>query len=344
MNKVFYALAALLTIAVVTVSISETENPDGTRQRNVTIELGGPGHKSVTLPPPAQAIAELQAKQDKAGNEVAAEADLRDTVPLTDTAKDRLSEKTPAGQPKIPPHLPLAAQSLPGCRSYPVRNSSSRGGSPVLIGVTHWTASKDTFPSWNGILGNVKWFDQPASQASSSEIMDSGGQCALTVPEALKPWTQSNYNRVAVSVEITNNGSEKPLLRAGGLKTLARLYVGWHDRWGIPLRRARVYTGLGSACPTVYVTGILEHTDLGACGGGHPDVGHDPQVNEALELARKIVAARTKPTPAQLAVRSHKILHAKIRARCHKKPRPNGCGLLYDRLGRLHAKYRNLPT
>lgn len=341
--RLLAAIIAIIGALTVSVVITSDDGPDG-KHTSTTITLGGIGHKQVAIPPAADQIAKTQEAQDRAGDETAAEADLHGEKPLTDAQEHRLAAKTPPGQVKIPLHLPLASASVPGCRSYPVRNSSSRGGAPVLLGVTHWTASKDTFPSWSGILGNVKWFDQPASQASSSEIMDSGGQCALTVPEALKPWTQTNYNRVSVSVEVTNPGTH-PIVRAAGLKALARLYVGWHDRWNLPLQRASVYNGpaTSKACPTVYKPGILEHVDLGLCGGGHPDVGHDPQVDQAIALARQIVAARAEPTPAQQAVRSHKILHAKIRAHCHTSPRPRGCTLYYDRLGKLHAKYRNLP-
>lgn len=331
-------LAAGITFTIV--DNGPDHGPDKPR-RTVTIELGGPGHKDVAIPPGAQSIAKTQAKQDAAGQDIAAESDLKAESPNASAPAtlERNEQVAPADAPVVPPSLPLASQELPGCRTLPVRNYSSRGGKPVLLGVTHWTAGPDTFPSWNGILGNVRWFDQGASQASSSEIMDSGGQCALTVPEALKPWTQSNYNGYSVSVEITNDGRKKPLLRAAGLKALARLYVGWHDRWKIPLQRGRVYQGLGNACPTVYRPGIVEHVDLGICGGGHPDVGHDHQVDQAISMARSIVAARSKPTPREQAQRSHKILHAKIRQRCHKSPRPAGCRLLYARLGALHAKY-----
>jgi hypothetical protein len=344
-TRIVMGLLAALLAAGVVVSITDTEDDVGHHHRTLTVTLGGPGHKEVALPPAAQAIAKSQRAQDAAGKDEAAESDLHGEKQLSGRQERRLAADTPPGQVRIPPHLPLASPSVIGCRSYPVRNNSSRDGAPILIGVTHWTASRDTFPSWSGILGNVRWFDQPAAQASSNEIMDSGGQCALTVAEARKAWTQTNYNRVALSAEITNNGIAKPLLRRPiGVLALARLYVGWHDRWNLPLRRARVFAGSASsrACPTVYVTGILEHVDLGACGGGHPDVGHDPEVNEAIAMARKIVAARGKPNVAEKAVRSHRIVHAKIAKRCHVRQRPRGCALLYKRNGALHAAYRNL--
>jgi hypothetical protein len=270
-TRIVMGLLAALLAAGVVVSITDTEDDVGHHHRTLTVTLGGPGHKEVALPPAAQAIAKSQRAQDAAGKDEAAESDLHGEKQLSGRQERRLAADTPPGQVRIPPHLPLASPSVIGCRSYPVRNNSSRDGAPILIGVTHWTASRDTFPSWSGILGNVRWFDQPAAQASSNEIMDSGGQCALTVAEARKAWTQTNYNRVALSAEITNNGIAKPLLRRPiGVLALARLYVGWHDRWNLPLRRARVFAGSASsrACPTVYVTGILEHVDLGACGGG----------------------------------------------------------------------------
>lgn len=302
-TKIVVAILVALIGAGLTLTIEVVDNgPDHGDQprRTTTIRLGGPGHKALPLPPAAKVIAKSQEAQDRAGAEEAAHADLKAELPSASAPATIEAERelAPPGQPRVPRRPPLAAPELAGCSSYPVRNYSLRGGAPILLGVTHWTASRDTSPSRAGVLGNVRWFDNPASQASSHEVIDRRGFCALTVGEAYKAWTQANYNRVSVAVEVTNNGSEVPLVLPGsGFNRLVDLYVGWHKRWKLPLQRARVYTGLGSACPTVYKPGILEHRDLGPCGGGHPDVGGSPIVDLAIKAARGRVYGSAKPRP-----------------------------------------------
>lgn len=335
-----WVLGLLITGGVTFALVDDSgPGPNPSHHRTVTVTLGGQGHKKVALPPPAQAIAKTQEKQDAAGQDVAAESDLSKESPNA-TGPEALKlnvPQTPVGQPQIPAHLPLASAELPGCRSYPVRNHGMRH-TPILLGVTHWTAGPDTFPSWNGILGNVRWFDLAASQASSNEILDSGGNCALTVAEALKPWTNTNYNGYSVTVEVTNRGT-RPLVRPGaGLNKLAWLYAGWHKRWKLPLQRASVKQSCPDGIPVVYRPGITEHVDLGSCGGGHPDVAHDPQVDQAIKLARKIVYGTPKFTKQEKWARHHAATHRALNVKCsHRRDAASAeCRGLRVRNRKLH--------
>lgn len=255
------------------------------------LQLGGPGDATVTLSPAVRAATD------------GLERGLRSSWGAVTLAA---GVHKPAGQPRIPAHIPLAAATVPGCKTALVRNYSSRQGAPVLLGVIHWTAGPDTPNSWASIDGTLHWFDQLAAQASSNEITNSTGQCALAVPEASKAWTQAGFNRWAVSVEVTNPG-RLPLVNAAGRARLVSLLVGWHLRWHIPLVRGAV-----KGC-TITKPGIVAHRDLGACGGGHPDVGAydlDGLIRAAaaaaapwratsheLELCRKLNWWRRRPAP-----------------------------------------------
>lgn len=260
------ALLALAGFTLVVTDVTET-GPDGKPRHTITIKLGGPGHVAIPLTPSAQAIAKSQAAQDKAGNEQGAESQLQPEPDASQTpaVQKRDAKLQPKGQPDIPAQVPQAAVEQPGCQTTLVRNFSGRGGSPVLLGVIHYTSSVDH--GWAGVLANVSWFDNPASQASSNYIIDRKiGACALAVGEASKAWTQAGFNRVAVSVEVTANGSEGSLVVGPGRARLIQLMRGWHDRWKIPYRHGKV-----SGCSVVR-TGFVMHADLGQCGGGHVDV------------------------------------------------------------------------
>lgn len=271
-RRLAVTLAALVA-AGVTVSLIVTDDrgpsPGGSHRRTVTVVLGGPGHKAVVLPPAAQAIVKTQAQEDARGDGAAAESNLHEAQAPTVGELQRSEKIKPPGQPQIPETLTQAAPSVPGCTTALVRNYSSRRGAPVLLGVIHWTGSRSLPASTADGLAIVHWFDVPAASASSSEITDDDGHCWLVVPEALKPWTQAAYNSWSVSVEHINPGAGPLFTTAAGRAVVLRLMRGWHRRWKLPYRRAIVTQ---SGCRVVR-SGFLAHRDLGACGGGHPDVG-----------------------------------------------------------------------
>lgn len=336
-SRARFALALLTLILSVSLVIAITDEGDdqGHHKRTITITLGGPGQKEVTLPPPAQVIAGAQRAQDAAGNEQAAHSDLRAEPPAATTPQvlEHNQNLTPPEQPAIPAHPPLATVSQPGCRTLLVRNFSSRQGSPILLIVLHYTVSVDS--GWNGVLANVRWFDSAAAQASSNYIVARTGECAYIVPETQKAWAQAGFNRVALSVEVTNTGKSPTYVATGGRQRLVQLLVAMHKRWGVPLRHGAV-----SGCSVVR-SGVVEHYDLKACGGGHvDDTPYHAEVDSIIAAAAK--AAAPKPTTPTAVIRSHRIIHAKIAKRCRSHPRPRGCTLLYKRNGELHARYRSL--
>lgn len=260
--------AVLLVSAIVMIVVAVGDRSQAPAPAKV-VTLGGPGHEKVVLSPDAQAIVKTQRAEDAAGKTEAAESDLVEQQPTDPAAVADSLKLKPAGQPVIPSTIPLATANVEGCDTKLVRNFSSRRGAPVLLGVIHWTGSRPTPGSPASGRAIVSWFDQAAAQASSSEITDQDGRCWLVVPESQKAWTQARFNPWSVSVEIVNQGVQ-PLFQTKAARAIVvRLMRGWHRRWGIPYRFARVTQ---DGC-RVITSGFLAHRDLGACGGGHPDVG-----------------------------------------------------------------------
>lgn len=304
-------VAFLAAVGGFTVAITDDpDHPPGKPRRTITVTVGPTGHKTkIAVPPAAQDEAREQAAEDAKGEDVAAHSDLHENAPpaADDLAAGR--KLTPPGQPEIPKDIPLASAHVDGCTTVPVRNFSFRNGAPVLLGVIHWTGS--AFGSGPGI---VVWFDTPAAQASSNEIVDRGGKCWLTVPEAAKAWTQAGFNPWSVSVEIVNPGVIPLFADVAQRRKVIDLMVGWHHRWRLPYRRAIV-----DGCRVIRA-GFLAHRDLGACGGGHPDVGASPATVDGLirdAKARDGVSA-ARVTAAKVACRKltwHRREAARARAR-----------------------------
>lgn len=320
-------VVALLAAGGVTVAVTTSDdNHDGridhttvavtTPRGSATVTLGGQGNKTITLTPAAQKVAAQQAADDRAGKDVAAESDLHeDTKPTAGALKDG-NAAAPADQPAIPKAIPQAAPEPPaGCFDAFVRNQSSRNGAKIALGVIHWTGSANIANSKADVLGNVHWFDTPAAQASSNYIVDDDGNCAYTVPETAKAWTQAAANPWSVSVEFTNPGILPLFHGLSGRDRVLELMRGWHKRWGIPYRRGAVNA---SCVPTR--SGFLAHRDLGACGGGHPDVGPSPATVDALI---RDAAAGDHPVTATDRVTCRKLNWWRAHGRPHGKAETN---------------------
>lgn len=289
--------------------------PHTTAHGTATVVLGGQGQKTVTLPPAAQEVAASQAADSRAGSDKV-EDDLRDDVTPTPAQLDKGNDAAPADQPQIPAHVPLAAPEPPaGCFAAFVRNQSSRGGAKIALGVIHWTGSKNIFASKADVLGNVRWFDTSASQASSNYITDDDGYCAYTVPETAKAWTQVGANRWSLSVEVTNPGVLPLFHGSKGRDRVLDLMRRWHRLWGLPYRHGAVDK---NCVPTR--SGFLSHRDLGPCGGGHPDVGESPATVDALI---RDAAAGGRSVTVTDRVTCRKLNWWRAHGRPHGKPETN---------------------
>src|SRR5215471_11629661 len=147
--------------------------------------------------------------------------------------------------------------------AYPSPNYSGRGGSDVRLIVLHTAEGSRTAAS----LG--AYFGDPNTQASSHVgIDDQAGVIGEYVLPEWKSWTQAEFNPQAVSAELCGFAA---WTRAewdshGAMVDNAGLWVGEEAaRFGIPL------VILSAAQAQAGGTGICQHIDLGAAGGGHVD-------------------------------------------------------------------------
>lgn len=163
-----------------------------------------------------------------------------------------------------------------------VVNQSARTDS-IKIMVKHTTEG----PNSKG-LGDLKglsdYFNIPSVQASSTIVVDGEGFSARLMSDSAKPWTQSSYNSVSLSIEnIGYAATDKEDWFENyhnQLATDAKQFAYWSEEHGIPLRRAITISG------GVQRTGVATHKQLGQYGGGHVDPGNGYPLKYVIWLAR----------------------------------------------------------
>lgn len=300
-------IVALATVIVIQVLHNEEPNPPPTLTR--TLDGPQPGKQTVTVP--AEAVQEAQASE--IGHHDQLRGELPENVPLTDIIAGEKQQDDLAANDGLPVVTPLAAPEQRGCTSRFVRNYSSRRGVRPRLWVLHYTVSPNR-PGWSDVNSIVSLFDQSSFQASSTYVIDNEGHCAYIVRESDKAWTQATFNPVSISVEVINTGRESSYLATAGLARLAQVISDSSKRWDIPLRRGAV-----SGC-TVTRSGIVDHTTLGSCGGGHADIS-------PFSVDKVIAAAQNARTRGQVTetdrVTCRKLNAWRTSGRPHGQPEKN---------------------
>lgn len=229
---------------------------------------------------------------------------------------------------------PLAAQEFPGCRTAFVNNFSSRGGVAPRVIVWHQTVSRERGQTSQNAL--TAYANSASSGVSWHFLIGrTNGLCTYSVPLNLKAWTQGNANPFSIGIEVEAYGDEGAYVTGKGKAKLLAVTRRLGKRFGIPMRRAVVVN-----CRVVK-SGILEHVDLGACGGGHIDVTLSGVDELIAELARPVCSARCHRAKALRA--KHQRTHARFRqndcARKHE-PRHGYCRRLRARNAAVHEAAR----
>lgn len=260
-------LLALLATSSLTLVVAQ-DNGDGDR-RTITITVGKPAA------PPATAVdgPDKDTKRDDAlPLDQQAQTELEHGATATDRPGDTHRElagplREPSDrQPAGVLDGPLAAQEFPGCRTRFVRNYSSRNGTAVRVIVWHQTVSRDR-PGWSDQDGLTALANNPQSGVSWHLLIGrADGNCTFSVPLNMKAWTQANANPFSIGIEVQAYGDEPTYLEPAGEHRLLAVTRELGRRYGIPMRR-----GLVQNCQ-VTRSGIVEHSELGRCGGGHADV------------------------------------------------------------------------
>jgi len=153
-----------------------------------------------------------------------------------------------------------------------VNQSSRRGLKPRII-VLHTTEGHNR-PGLSDLRGLVSFFDNPRSQVSSHVANDAEGNDARIVPDEAKAFTQAAFNSVALSIEQIGFASQKEFPQAQ-LENTARWIAHWSKKWGIPIKHSTT-------------SGVCQHRDLGAAGGGHVDCGPNYPLGKVLSMARSM--------------------------------------------------------
>lgn len=195
---------------------------------------------------------------------------------------DRLNSlNNAAAQAKTagPPHpVPLAAKE-PINGTFYVRNYSSRNGTRPALLVVHDTESPNV-PGTQDVLAIVAWFNNVASQASSNYTTDAEGNTYLLVRDTAKAWTQAFFNPWSISDELIGHASQTAWPESQ-LRVVAKLFAGEAAKWGIPVQLGQV-----AGCRIVRA-GIVQHSDLGQCGGGHHDAGPQFPMRHFIALVKQ---------------------------------------------------------
>lgn len=234
--------------------------------------------RTVPAAPPAVAIdgPDADTKRDDAlPLDKAAQQALEDAAEATDKPGDTHTEfAEPLREPsdKAPAGVlegPLAAQEFTGCRTRHVANFSTRGNTRARVIVWHQTVSREN--GWSSQDGLTARANNPESLISWHFLIGrSSGRCTFSVPLHMKAWTASNANRPTFNIEVEAFGDEPAYVTGAGERKLLAVTRELGRRYRIPMQRGRIV--FDADCdPTVVKEGIIEHADLGPCGGGHVD-------------------------------------------------------------------------
>ena len=159
----------------------------------------------------------------------------------------------------------------------PSPNYSSRGGTPVRLIVLHTAEGALTYQA----LGN--YFASPSSGVSSHVgIDDTPGRIGVYVARGDKAWTQGDANPYAVAAELCAFAAwseDEWWLHPDMLANCAAWVAEEAAAFGIPLVALTPAEAQGGA------SGVCQHADLGAAGGGHWDCGAGLPIQWIIDAA-----------------------------------------------------------
>ena len=166
-------------------------------------------------------------------------------------------------------------------------NKSSRSGSGVRLVVVHTAEGARSFRD----LGS--FFSSSSAQVSSHVGIDNErGTIGEYVKRPDKAWCQSNYNSMAICVELcgapintstpcgANWSASEWNAHDNMLANLADWIREECDYYGLPKEKISSSAAQGSG------RGVCGHVDLGAGGGGHWDPGPNFPWSRVMEMVR----------------------------------------------------------
>jgi N-acetyl-anhydromuramyl-L-alanine amidase AmpD len=173
----------------------------------------------------------------------------------------------------------------PKCERHYVRNQSERRG-PILGVAVHSTESADIPGSKDDLLAIRRWFDNPASQASSHIGIDGSGNTEVWVPAEHKAWTIGAANSFTLNIEFVARAAQPASAwEDAQIKQGARWLAYWSLRFGFPIQKGHV-RNVNGLC-VMSKKGCIRHSDVTAAGfGTHSDPGPHFPMADLLKAAQ----------------------------------------------------------
>jgi hypothetical protein len=156
-------------------------------------------------------------------------------------------------------------------------NYSSRGGSSVRLVCLHTAEGARTYQDLGAFFASPN-----AGVSSHVGIDDTPGVVGEYVRRENKAWTAAGANPVAVQAELCAFASWNPdqwRLHATMLENTAQWVAEECARFGVPLVGLTASEAQGGA------SGVCQHADLGAWGGGHWDCGPAFPIDQVIAMA-----------------------------------------------------------
>lgn len=166
---------------------------------------------------------------------------------------------------------------------------SSRGGQRVRLIVLHTAEGSTTIESLGG------WFQNPSAQVSSHVgIDDKPNTVGEYVSRSGSAWTAAAANPYSVQAELCAFAKWTPSDWAAHpvmLQNCAAWIAEEAAAFGIPLVKLTAAQAQGGG------SGVCQHVDLGAAGGGHWDCGGSFPMDQVIAMAAGGGSAGPAPKP-----------------------------------------------
>jgi N-acetyl-anhydromuramyl-L-alanine amidase AmpD len=173
----------------------------------------------------------------------------------------------------------------PAHETHIVCNRSDRRG-PVLAVAVHSTESQDLPGTTDDLRSIRRWFNTPASQASSHIGVDGQGNTELWVHSNEKAWTIGAANGFTCNIEFVGRAAQAgSAWETAQIKAGARWLAYWALKYDLPIQQGNVRNINGLCVCTK--KGVIRHSDVTAAGfGSHTDPGRNFPMDDFLRYGR----------------------------------------------------------
>jgi N-acetyl-anhydromuramyl-L-alanine amidase AmpD len=166
-----------------------------------------------------------------------------------------------------------------------VRNQSERRGAVLAVAI-HSTESQDIPGSTDDLAAIRRWFNNPASQASSHIGIDGAGNTEVWVHSDKKAWTIGAANSWTENIEFIGRAAQpKSAWEQSQIKQGAKWAAYWAIKYDIPVQRGAC-KNINGLCVCTR-KGVITHKQVTDAGfGSHTDPGPAFPMDDFLRYMR----------------------------------------------------------